>query len=86
MRFTDIIAIYLLALFREKKAYPLIIALLNKMPNSFEHTLFNDEIEDMPNILASTFNGNIELIYKLIENTKAFVFARIAAITPIPML
>jgi len=34
----------------------------------------------MPNILASTFNGNIELIYKLIENTNAFEFARIAAI------
>ena len=50
------------------------------MPNSFEHSLFNDEIEDMPNILASTFIGNIELIYKLIENTKAFEFARIAAI------
>ena len=79
-RSAHIIAIYLLALFREKNAYPLIIELLNKMPNSFEHSLFNDELEDMPNILASTFNGNIELIYKLIENTNAFEFARIAAI------
>ncbi|EHL31560.1 DUF1186 domain-containing protein [Legionella drancourtii] len=79
-RSAHVIAIYLLALFREQKAYPLIIELLNKMPNSFEHSLFNDEIEDMPNILASTFNGNIELIYKLIENIKAFEFARIAAI------
>lgn len=79
-RSAHVIAIFLLALFREKDAYPLIIELLNKMPNSFEHSLFNDEIEDMPNILASTFNGNIELIYKLIENTNAFEFARIAAL------
>jgi hypothetical protein len=79
-RSAHVIAIFLLALFREKKAYPLIIELLNKMPNSFEHSIFNDEIEDMPNILASTFNGNIELIYKLIENTNAFEFARIAAL------
>jgi hypothetical protein len=79
-RSAHVIAIYLLALFRETKAYPLILELLNKMPNSFEHALFNDEIEDMPNILASTFNGNIELIYKLIENTNAFEFARVAAI------
>jgi len=79
-RSAHVIAVYLLALFREKKAYPLIIELLNKMPNSFERSLFNDEIEDMPNILASTFNGDIEPIYKLIENTKAFDFARVAAI------
>jgi hypothetical protein len=79
-RSAHVIAIYLLALFREKKAYPLIIELLNEMPNSFEYSLFNDELEDMPNILSSTFNGNIELIYKLIENTKAFQFARIAAL------
>ncbi|MDQ5884809.1 MAG: hypothetical protein QG556_1149 [Pseudomonadota bacterium] len=79
-RSAHVIAIYLLALFREKKAYQLVIELLNKMPNSFEHSLFNDELEDMPNILASTFNGNIELIYKLIENTNAFEFARIAAL------
>ena len=79
-RSAHVIAIYLLALFSEKKAYPLIIELLNKMPNSFENSLFNDELEDMPNILASTFNGNIELIYKLIENTNAFEFARIAAL------
>ena len=79
-RSAHVIAIFLLALFREKNAYPLIIELLNKMPNSFDHSLFNDEIEDIPNILASTFNGNIELIYKLIENNNAFEFARIAAI------
>lgn len=79
-RSAHVIAIYLLALFREKKAYPLIIELLNKMSGSYEHSLFNDELEDMPNILASTFNGNIELIYNLIENTNAFVFARIAAL------
>lgn len=79
-RSAHVIAIFLLALFREKKAYPLIIELLNKIPNSFEHSIFNDEIEDMPNILASTFNDNIELIYKLIENTNAFEFARIAAL------
>jgi hypothetical protein len=75
-----VISIYLLALFREKKAYPLIIELLNKMPDSFEYSLFNDEMEDMPNILASTFNGNIELVYGLIENTGAYEFARIAGL------
>ncbi|MFT4060688.1 MAG: DUF1186 domain-containing protein [Legionella sp.] len=79
-RSAHVIAIFLLALFREKNAYPLIIALLNKMPSSFEHRIFNDELEDMPNILASTFNGDIEPIYKLIENTNAYEFARVAAL------
>ena len=79
-RSAHVIAIFLLALFREKRAYPLIIELLNKMPSSFEHRLFNDELEDMPNVLASTFNGNIEPIYELIENANAYEFARIAAI------
>ena len=50
------------------------------MPSSFEHRLFNDELEDMPNVLASTFNGNIAPIYELIENANAYEFARIAAI------
>ncbi len=79
-RSAHVIAIYLLALFREKKAYPLIIELLNKMSSSLEYSLFNDELEDMPNIIASTFNGNIGLIYNLIENTNAYEFARVAAL------
>ena len=79
-RSAHVIAIFLLASFREKNAYPLIIELLNKMPSSFEHRIFNDELEDMPNILASTFNGDIEPIYKLIENKNAYEFARVAAL------
>lgn len=75
-----VIAVYLLALFREKKAFSLIIDLLSEMPNSFKDAIFNDELEDMPNILASTFDGNIEVIYKLVENNNAFEFSRVAAI------
>lgn len=79
-RTAHVIAVYLLALFREKKAYPLIVELLNTMSDNFEHHIFGDELEDMPNILASTFNGDLELICKLIEDTNAFEFARVAAL------
>jgi len=74
------IAIFLLAQFREKEAFPLIIALLKKMTGSFNERIFFDELEHMPNILASTFNGNLKLLYGLIEDRNAYEFARTAAL------
>ena len=74
------ISIFLLAQFREKAAFPLIVALLKKMKGSFNERIFGDELEYIPNILASTFNGNLKLLYGLIEDKNAYEFARAAAL------
>lgn len=66
-------AIYLLAEFREKKAFPLIVDLLKLSHNDLE-SLFGDV--DMGNFLASTYNGNFSLLEEIIEDEKVDEFSR----------
>lgn len=76
-----VFAIFLLAQLREEKAFPKIIELLATMGDeSYEHHVFQDEIDSMPNILASTFNGNLTLLKQLVETTSVYEFARLAAL------
>ncbi len=74
--FAPTYALFLLAQFREPKAYPLVIQLFSK-PITFLDSLFDDIItEDLPGILASVYNGNIDLIKNLIENRKVNEYVR----------
>ncbi len=69
-----IYAMYLLAQFREKLAYPLIIEFFSSFDDEDEPT------DNLGRILASVCGGDDSLIKGLIENEKAYKYARGEAI------
>ena len=72
-------AAFLLAQFRETRAYRPLIALLNLQEN-IPSDLFGDSIvEEMSNIIASVYDGDDQPLRKLIENTSANEFSRASA-------
>jgi hypothetical protein len=75
-----IYAMFLLAQFREKRAYPLIIKLASHPPDLVDDLLGDIPTEDLANVLASVSMGDMGLIAKLAENREAEEFARAAAI------
>jgi hypothetical protein len=75
-----IYAVFLLAQFREKRAYPLIIKLALHPPELVDDLLGDIPTEDLANILASVSTGDAGLIAELAENSEAEEFARAAAI------
>jgi hypothetical protein len=75
-----IYAMFLLAKFREKRAYPLIVKLASNPPELVDDLLGDVPTEDMANILASVSLGDASLIAELAENKSAEEFARAAAI------
>ena len=81
-------ALYLLAQFREERAYPLIIKLFS-IPddNDILYSLVGDVItEDLPRMLASVCSGDIGPIKALAENTKVDEFVRSAALRSLLVL
>ena len=73
-------ALYLLAQFREQKAYPLIIEFFS-VPGDMPLDVTGDVVtEDLGRIIASVSDGNIELTKKLIENQEINQFIRSAAL------
>jgi hypothetical protein len=77
---SHIYAMFLLAKFREKRAYPLIIKLASHPPELVDGLLGDIPMEDLANILASVSMGDTSLIAELAENSEAEEFARAAAI------
>jgi len=81
-----IYALYLLAQFKEQRAYPLIYSLLNK-PDEILDKLLGDVItEGLPSILASVFNGDVKFLKSIIENDKINEFIRGAAFESLVIL
>lgn len=81
-----IYALYMLAQFKEQKAYPLIFSLLNK-PDEILDKLLGDVItEGLPSILASVFDGDVKLLKSIIENDKINEFIRAAAFESLVIL
>ena len=79
-------AVYLLAQFREKKAYPLVADLVSP-PGEIAFDLFGDVItEDLGKILASLSCGDTSLINQLIENPGLNEFVRSAALEALLVL
>lgn len=75
-RIDYIYAYYLLAQFQVKELFPIMIDILS-MPVEISDKIFGDAItEDIGRILASVYNGNVDLLLKLIENTEANEYAR----------
>jgi hypothetical protein len=65
----NIFALYLLAQFREKQAYPLLVKFLS-LPEELLFDVTGDVItEDMGRILASVSCGDVQLLPSLIENS-----------------
>lgn len=75
-----IFAMYLLAQFREKRAYPLITELFS-LPGEMCFDLTGDVVtEDLSRILASVSCGDDRLIKELVENESANEYVRHSAI------
>jgi hypothetical protein len=71
---------FLLAQFREKRAYPLIIKLASHPPELVDGLLGDIPTEDLANILASVSLGDTSLITELAANKEAEEFTRAAAL------
>ncbi len=79
-------AMYLLAQFREVRAYPLIVRFFS-VPGEITLEVTGDLVtEDLGRILASVYDGNMEPITSLIENEQANEFVRYAAVSSLVAL
>ena len=73
-------AMFLLAQFRETRAYPLMVRIA-LLPRDLLESLFGDCItEDFGRVLASVCDGNLEGIQSIIENPAADEWVRGAAL------
>jgi Protein of unknown function (DUF1186)/SEC-C motif len=73
-------ALFLLAQFRERRAYPVLVELAS-LPSSVVESLFGDVLtEDLAGLLASVAQGDPTGLHRLIENEGADLFARSAAV------
>ena len=81
-------ALYLLAQFREKRAYPLIVKYFGELGLDDEALDPTGDIvtEDLKSILASVFNGDFGLIKQLIEDKNVNIFVRSAALSSLVIL
>jgi len=82
-----IYAMFLLAQFRERAAYPLIVKFFS-LPGRAAHDITGDLVtEDLPNILASVCCGDTSLIKGLVENQGLDdEYVRSAAVRSFPSL
>ncbi len=79
-RMVHIHAMYLLALFRETRAYPLLVRIFSH-PGEFPFDLAGDVVtEDLGRILVSVSGGDISGMAALIENEQANEYVRSAAL------
>lgn len=79
-------AMYLLAQFREERAYPLILQLLS-YPGEIPHAIAGDVLtEDLSRILASVSHGQIEPLQKAIENRSVNEYVRAACVASLVTL
>jgi hypothetical protein len=78
-RMIHIYALYLLALFRESRAYPLLVRIFSR-PGEFPFELAGDVVtEDLGRILASVSGGEVGGMAALIENEHANEWVRSVA-------
>jgi Protein of unknown function (DUF1186) len=77
---THIYAMYLLAQFREPRAYPLIVEFFSIPGEMALDTTGDVATEDLGRILASVSCGDIRLMTALVENEHANEYVRVAAL------
>lgn len=69
-------ALLLLSQFKEKKAYPLVIELLNLPIDAIDRLTGDMLTETIPNIIVSIYDGNPEPLFALLKNQEANEFVR----------
>jgi len=79
-------ALFLLAQFREPRAYPVITNMLSKPEKPVRETLGDITTEGLDRILFSVFDGNTVPLKRVIEDENAYEFARSAAFKTLVML
>lgn len=83
-------AIYLLAEFREKKAFPYLIDLLHRDENQsddiVEYILGDDYPGFLPRLLASTYNGDDKALFDIIEDRNINEFIRSSTLATFEIL
>lgn len=85
-RMDFIYACYLLAQFRVQALFPILVEILSK-PSEVCEEIFEDFItEGLGQTLASTYNGEVDLLQRLIENTEANEYARGQALKALVIL
>lgn len=81
-----IFAIYLLAQFRDEASYRLGIGFL-ALPEPILRDLFHDLLEQsFPQVIASGYSGNPDLLYQLIQNEKACYLSRVIGLVACSIL
>lgn len=79
-------AAHLLAQFRVREAYPILVDLMS-LPGDLSYDVLGDDIVEIGGrLLASVCHGDLSLIKALAENTKADEFMRMQAITALAVL
>lgn len=85
-RMDFIYAYYLLAQFQVKELFPIMIDILS-LPNDISDQIFGDDIADnIGRILATVYNGEIDMLMRLIESTEANEYARGQALKALVVL
>lgn len=79
-------AFFLLAEFREQKAFPYLIDLLNKDMKIVEYILGDLCLEYIPRLLASTYNGDDDSLCSIIENKNVNEFIRSSSLNTFAIL
>ena len=74
-----IYAMYLLAQFREKRAFEKLVKLVTNSSGDVDVVLGDMLTEDYGSILYSTYDGNVELLKKVIDDTGVCEYARAMA-------
>lgn len=84
--FGHIYAVYLLAQFRAKEAYPIVLELFS-LPNGLADRLFGDAVTDVAGrIMASICGDDVAPLKQLAENEEADEYVRVEALTALAIL
>ena len=84
--FGYIYAYFLLAEFKEQKAFPYLIDLLNKDEKIIDYIIGDDYPGCVPRLLASTYNGDDKALFDIIENNKINEFVRCSTLQTFAIL
>jgi len=76
----SMVALFILSKFREKRAFEYMVRLCKIPPYALEHVLGDVSTGHMPEFLASTFDGNWDVLYSLVTNQDLNEYLRAAVI------
>lgn len=79
-------AYFLLAEFREQKAFPYLIDLLNKDEEIIDYIIGDDYPGYVPRLLASTYNGDDKALFDIIESNQINEFVRCSTLQTFAIL